>query len=290
MLEGSYTAIVTPFLNGNIDEVAFKKLIDRQIEAKITGIVPCGTTGESPTLSFDEHKKIIDLTVKHVEKRAQVIAGAGSNSTLEAIELARSAKTSGADAILVITPYYNKPTQQGLYLHFKKMAEEVDIPIVLYNVPGRTGVDLGVDTVVRLAEIPGIVAIKEASGSISRASDIINKTDIAVVSGDDSLAYSMVTVGGKGVISVSSNVFPEMVAKMIKYSLNGDLQSGLKLHNKLFGINNKLFVETNPIPVKAALAMMGLIREEYRLPLCKISDKNKAVLQEELNKFEEFKA
>jgi len=289
MLEGSYTAIVTPFQNGNLDEVAFKKLIDRQVEADITGIVPCGTTGESPTLSFDEHKKIIDLTVKYVAKRAKVVAGAGSNSTSEAIELAKSAKESGADAILVITPYYNKPTQRGLYLHFKKMAEEVDIPIVLYNVPGRTGVDLAVDTVVKLAEIPGIVAIKEASGSISRASDIINRTDISVLSGDDSLAYPMTVIGGKGVISVSSNVFPSMVASMIKYTLAGDLSEGLELHNKLFGLNNKLFVETNPIPVKAALAMMGLIREEFRLPLCKISDINRDILQEELNKFEEFK-
>lgn len=285
MFEGCYTAIVTPFNQGKIDEPAFLKLIERQIQAGVNGIVPCGTTGESPTLSHEEHKRVVELTVKQVSGRVKVIAGAGSNSTAEAIDLTRFAKQAGADAALVITPYYNKPTQRGLYLHFEAIAQEVDIPIILYNVPGRTAVNLEIDTLTALAELPGIVGIKEASGSVERVSRILDKTNLCVLSGDDGLAFPMMAVGAKGVISVSSNVVPGLMSEMIKAALKGDFHKGLELHKKLTGLNTKLFLETNPIPVKAALAILGLIKEELRLPLCPMSIEKKKFLEEELLKF-----
>lgn len=283
MLEGSYTAIVTPFKDGIIDEYAFKKLIDRQIEAGITGIVPCGTTGESPTLSHDEHKKVVEMTVNYVAKRVKVIAGAGSNSTREAIELTKHAKNVGADAALIITPYYNKPTQKGLYLHFKAIAETVDIPIVMYNVPGRTGVNISLETICELAKLENIVAIKEASCSVEKVSEIVSKTNIEVLSGEDALTYPIICVGGKGVISVTSNIIPDIVADMVKAALKGEFEKASKIHKRIFNLNKKVFIETNPIPVKAALSAMGLICEEYRLPLCKMSDENKQILIKELN-------
>lgn len=285
MFEGCYTAIVTPFNQGKIDEAAFLKLIERQIQAGVNGIVPCGTTGESPTLSHEEHKRVIELTIRQVAGRVKVIAGAGSNSTSEAIDLTRFAKQAGADAALVITPYYNKPTQRGLYLHFEAIAQEVDIPIILYNVPGRTAVNIEIDTLTALAELPGIVGIKEASGSVERVTRILDKTNLCVLSGDDGLAFPMMAVGAKGVISVTSNVVPGLMSEMIKAALKGDYHKGLELHKKLAGINTKLFLETNPIPVKAALASLGLIKEELRLPLCPMSIEKKKFLEEELLKF-----
>ena len=285
MFEGCYTAIVTPFTQGKIDEAAFLKLIERQIQAGVSGIVPCGTTGESPTLSHEEHKRVIELTIKQVAGRVKVIAGAGSNSTAEAIDLTRFAKQAGADAALVITPYYNKPTQRGLYLHFEAIAQEVDIPIILYNVPGRTAVNIEIDTLTALSELPGIVGIKEASGSVERVTRILDKTNLCVLSGDDALTYPMMAVGAKGVISVTSNVLPGLMSDMVKAILKGDFHKGLELHKKLAGINTKLFLETNPIPVKAALAILGLIQEELRLPLCSMSVEKKKFLEEELLKF-----
>ena len=279
MFEGCYTAIVTPFYQGKIDEAAFLKLIERQILAGVSGIVPCGTTGESPTLSHEEHKRVVELTIKQVAGRVKVIAGAGSNSTAEAIDLTRFAKQAGADAALVITPYYNKPTQRGLYLHFEAIAQEVDIPIILYNVPGRTAVNIEIDTLTALAELPGIVGIKEASGSVERVTRILDKTNLCVLSGDDGLAFPMMAVGAKGVISVTSNVVPGLMSEMIKATLKGDYHKGLELHKKLAGINAKLFLETNPIPVKSALAILGLIKEELRLPLCPMSIEKKKFLE-----------
>ena len=284
MFEGCFTAIITPFTNGKVDQETLKKLIDRQIEAGVSGIVPCGTTGESPTLSHEEHKRVVELTIQHVKGRIKVIAGAGSNSTAEAIDLAKFAKKAGADGALVITPYYNKPTQRGLYLHFEAIAQEVDIPIVLYNVPGRTGVNLEVDTITALSALPRIVGIKEASGSVERVSKILDNTNLIVLSGDDSLAFPMMAVGAKGVISVTSNVVPFMVSEMIQSALKNDFHKGLEIHRKIFGLNTKLFLESNPIPVKAALSMMGLITEELRLPLCAMSDDKRKILEEELHK------
>ncbi|EKD27263.1 MAG: hypothetical protein ACD_79C00778G0002 [uncultured bacterium] len=284
MFEGAYTAIVTPFKNGKLDEETLKSLIDWQINSGITGIIPCGTTGESPTLSYEEHKRVIDLTVSHVNGRVKVIAGAGSNCTSEAIELAQHAKDAGADAALVITPYYNKPTQKGLFMHFETIAEEVDIPIILYNVPGRTGVDLQTDTICELSEIPGIVAIKEASGSVIKVCEIVERTNLTVLSGEDALNYPLMTVGAKGVISVLSNVVPDLVSKMVDLTLKGEYPGAFAIHQTIFNLSKKLFLETNPIPVKAALAMMGKISEELRLPLCLMSDDKKEILAKELIK------
>jgi 4-hydroxy-tetrahydrodipicolinate synthase len=284
MLEGSHVAIVTPFKNGLVDEVRLRALIARQIEKGTHGIVPCGTTGESPTLSHEEHKRVIEITIAEAQGRMKVIAGAGSNSTREAIELAQFAEGAGADAILVITPYYNKPTQRGLLLHFEAIAKKVKIPIVLYNVPGRTGVNLEIDTLVSLSQIPGIVGLKEASGSVDRVSTIVARTTLEVLSGDDSLTFPMMMVGARGVISVSANVIPDLMAQMVSMTLKGDFKAGRALHQKLFELNSKLFLETNPIPVKAALSMMGLIEEELRLPLCPMSADKRKILETEMKK------
>ena len=285
MFEGSMVAIVTPFKNGKVDEETLKKLIDRQIENGTKVIVPCGTTGESPTLTYEEHEKVIEITVKHVAGRVKVIAGAGSNSTHEAVHLTSFAKKVGADGALVITPYYNKPTQKGLYEHYKKIAEEVDIPIVMYNVPGRTGVNLETDTIVELSKIKNIVGIKEASGSLDKITAILSKCDIEVYSGEDALNYLILANGGKGVISVTANVVPDKVAKLCDYALNGNYESARKIHYELYELNKAMFLETNPIPVKTALNLMGLIEDEIRLPLVAMSDKNKNTLKNILAKY-----
>lgn len=277
MFKGAITAIVTPFMNGEIDWKAYEKLISFQIKGGINGIVPCGTTGESATLSYDEHNKVVEMTVNFVKKRVPVIAGTGANSTDEAIELTNHAKKVGADASLQITPYYNKPTQEGLYRHFKKIAEHIDIPIILYNVPGRTGVNLLPETVARLSQIPNIVGIKEASGNINQVTEIcknVKKKNFSVLSGDDALTLPILSVGGCGVISVASNIIPSKVAKLVAYYLSGKTKESLKLHQELYDLMQALFIETNPIPVKTALYLMGMIKNEFRLPLCEISDNN----------------
>jgi 4-hydroxy-tetrahydrodipicolinate synthase len=286
MFEGAYTAIVTPFQDGKVHVDTLKKLVERQIENGISGIVPCGTTGESPTLSHEEHHQVVESTIRFAAGRVKVIAGSGSNSTSEAVELTEHAREAGADAALVITPYYNKPTQQGLYLHFKKVAESVDIPIVLYNVPGRTGVNLEVDTIVRLADIPNIVAVKEASGSLIKVARIVSRTRLKVLSGEDPLTFPIMAIGGHGVISVTANVAPQRVATMVQCALQGDHPGALELHHRLFDLSSKLFLETNPIPVKAALSMMGLVKDELRLPLCPMSDDKRPILRAELEKLE----
>ncbi len=276
MLGGAIVAIVTPFKDGRIDEKALRKLIEFQIKNGTDGIVPCGTTGESATLSYKEHKKVIELTVEAVDKRIPVIAGTGSNSTSEAIELTKHAEKAGADAALLITPYYNKPTQEGLYQHFKAIAREVSIPLLIYNVPSRTGVNILPETVARLAELKNIAGIKEATGDLRQVSQIIKlcRKDFVVLSGDDFVTLPMLSVGAKGVISVTSNIIPGDVAKMIDAFFAGDYKKAQELHFKMWDINTAMFLETNPIPVKTALSMMGMITPEMRLPLASMSETN----------------
>jgi len=283
-LQGCFTAMVTPFTEGEINYEQLFLLIEEQIAGGVAGIVPLGTTGESPTFSFSEHHELIRKVIEKVAGRCLVIAGTGANSTAEAIEMTKEAKLAGADASLQVTPYYNKPTQEGLYNHFATIAEEGGLPIVLYNVPGRSGVAIAIDTIKRLAEHPQVVAVKEAGGSVDRVSAIRNCCQIDILSGDDALTLPMIAMGAKGVISVASNIIPQEVSDMVKEALVGDWQTALKMHYKYYNLFNAMFFETNPIPVKAAMAMIGKIDEEYRLPLCKMSDNNRNKLIAELTK------
>jgi 4-hydroxy-tetrahydrodipicolinate synthase len=284
MLKGSIVAIVTPFKKGKVDEKALGDLIEWHISQGTNGIVPCGTTGEAPTLDYKEHYRVIDITVRTVNKRVPVIAGTGANATDETIMITKQAKKSGADAALLVSPYYNKPTQEGLYRHYKAVAEAVDIPIVLYNVPGRTAVNILPSTVARLAEIENIVAIKEATGDMKQVSEVIRLCGnrITVVSGDDFTTLTLLALGGKGVISVSANVAPKDVSMMCSLWMKGQHDRARALHYKLEPLNAAMFIETNPIPVKTALAMMGRIQEEFRLPLCEMSAANKEKLRKVL--------
>ena len=287
MFKGAITALVTPFKDGKIDEEAYRNLIEWQIEQGINGLVPVGTTGESATLSHEEHRQVVKICVETVKGRIPVIAGAGSNSTAEALGLVEFAKEVGADAALLVTPYYNKPTQEGLYQHYKFLAEKTGFPLVLYNVPGRTSVNLLPQTVARLAEIKNIVAIKEASGSLKQISEIIKLCGdkITVLSGDDFTAFPTMAVGGMGVISVVSNIAPKDVAAMCKALFEGDIKKAQELHYKLFPLAQAMFLETNPIPVKTALGLMGKITPELRLPLCQMSEANLNKLKEILQNY-----
>ncbi len=286
MFKGAIVAIVTPFKDNKIDEESFKKLIEFQIGSGTDAIVPCGTTGESATLSYEEHERVIDIAVEAVNGRVPVIAGTGSNNTEEAIKLTKYAEKVKADAALLITPYYNKPTQEGLYLHFRKIAESVSIPLILYNVPSRTGINMLPETVARLSEIENVVGIKEASGSLQQASEIIRLcgNKISLLSGDDFIVLPILSVGGKGVISVVSNVAPKDMAELYDFFVDGDINRARELHYKLLPLTKGLFLETNPIPVKTALALMGMISNEIRLPLSPMSgtnlDKLKNILRE----------
>ena len=273
MFKGVFVAIVTPFKNGKIDEEALRGLIDFQIAGGVDGIVPCGTTGESATLNHEEHDQVIRIAVDACKGKASVLAGTGSNSTQEAIELSQNAKNAGADGLLQITPYYNKPNQEGLYHHFSSIADAVDLPIVLYNVPSRTSVNMVPETVVRLAKIKNIVGTKEASGSLQAISKIIDNCgkDFTVLSGDDPLLWPILAIGGKGVISVTANILPAKVAALCKAAAIGDIAGARSLHYELMDINDSLFIDTNPIPVKAALHLMGKIENELRGPLIKLS-------------------
>ncbi len=289
MLTGSLVAIVTPmFEDGRLDLDALKKLIDFHIEAGTDGIVIVGTTGESPTVDVDEHCLLIKTTVEHVAKRIPVIAGTGANSTAEAIELTAKAKAVGADACLLVAPYYNKPSQEGLFQHFKAVAEAVDIPQILYNVPGRTGCDLANDTVLRLSAVPNIVGIKDATGGIERGTDLLLRApaDFAVYSGDDASSLALMLLGGKGVISVTANVAPRLMSDMCAAALKGDIASARAANAKLFGLHQKLFVEANPIPVKWVLQQMGLIAAGIRLPLVNLSTQYHEVLRHAMNQAE----
>ena len=277
-LTGSIVAIVTPFRNGKVDEAAFRKLVEFQIANGTSGIVPCGTTGESATLSHEEHEALIRLTVEIVAKRAVVIAGTGSNSTAEALRLTASAKSAGADAALLITPYYNKPTQEGLYRHYARIAEEVDLPQVLYNCPGRTGVSLAPETVIRLAEHKNVVAVKDATGNIEWTSQVCAANKLTVLSGDDSATLPQIAVGAVGVISVLANVAPRATADLVAKALAGEYAGARAIHQKYFNLMKTLFIESNPIPVKAACEAMGLIGGELREPLTPISEGAKGTL------------
>lgn len=284
MFKGSIVAIVTPFKNGKFDEKAYGDLIEWHIKQGTHGIVPCGTTGEASTLGFEEHYKVIEVAVKAANKRIPVIAGTGANSTDEAIEITKRAKKLGADGALLVTPYYNKPTQEGLYRHYKAVADAVKIPIILYNVPGRTAVNMLPSTVARLTECKNIVGIKEATGDMKQVSELIRLCGdrLTVLSGDDFTTLPLLALGGHGAISVTANVAPKDSADMYNAWVNGDIAKARELHYKLEPINAAMFIETNPIPVKTALAMMGKIKEEFRLPLCEMSKPNKEKLKDVL--------
>jgi len=287
MFSGSIVAIVTPFKNGKFDRESFKKLIEFQISGGTDGIVPVGCTGEAATLTHDEHKEVIDFTLEIVNRQVKVIAGTGSNSTAEALELTKFAKNAGCDGALIITPYYNKPTPDGLYKHYRTIAEEVDIPILLYNVPSRTGISILPETVARLAELKNIVGIKEASGSLDQVSKIISLCgeNFDVLSGDDSMTIPIMAVGGKGVISVAANIIPSQVSQMVHAALSGNWKEAQKMHIKLFDIFKALFIETNPIPVKTCLSLMGKIELELRMPLTPPSQENKKKLESILKQY-----
>ncbi len=281
MFKGSIVAIVTPFKNGKVDEKALGDLIEWHISEGTNAIVPCGTTGEASTLDYDEHYRVIEITVSIAKGKVPVIAGTGANSTDETIMITQKAKEIGADGALLVTPYYNKPTQEGLYQHYKKVAETVDIPLVLYNVPSRTGINLLPQTVARLAEIKNIVGIKEATGNMRQVSEVIRLCGerITVLSGDDFTTLTLLALGGKGAISVSANVAPRDASAMHKAWEEGNIKEARKLHFKLEPLNEAMFIETNPLPVKTALSMMGKIQEEFRLPLCVMSTANKEKLK-----------
>jgi 4-hydroxy-tetrahydrodipicolinate synthase len=278
-LKGVYTALITPFTkDGSFDENAFRDLIEFQIKSGVSGLVPCGTTGESPTLSHEEHDRVIQLTVETSAGRVPVIAGTGSNATSEAIQLSQHAEKSGVDAVLLVNPYYNKPTQQGLYLHFKAIADSISIPCVLYNIQGRSGVNLETETLARLAaECTNITTVKEASGNLQQMKDVIASTDSSfhVVSGDDNMTLSLIEAGGKGVISVASNLIPDKMVKMVGLALEGKMSEAREKEAGLADFFQTMFIETNPIPIKTAMAMRGWCEEVFRLPMCELSSEGK---------------
>ncbi len=287
MFSGTLVALITPFADGQIDYETLTELVEFHLESGTDGIVPVGTTGESPTLSYDEHKRVIEYVVKTVDGQVPVIAGTGSNSTAEAIELTDFSKKIGVDASLQVAPYYNKPTQEGFYQHFKAIADEVDLPMVLYNIPGRCGGSgLTAETVARLAEHENIVAVKEATGSLDMASEIAMRCDLTILSGDDSLTLPLASIGGKGVISVVANIVPADVKAMTDLILEGDLVSARKWHRKLFALSkNLLSLSTNPIPIKAAMAMLNMASDEVRLPMTELDATQAAVLQQALKDY-----
>jgi 4-hydroxy-tetrahydrodipicolinate synthase len=282
MFAGTYTAIVTPFKNGKVDEPALKRLVQSQIRGGVDGVVPVGTTGESPTLDYDEHVEVIERTVEYAAGRIKVLAGTGGNSTSEAIYLTKGAEEVGADGSLQVAPYYNKPTQEGLFQHFKAIAQETRLPIVLYSVPGRCGIEISVETTRRLAKAcRNIVGIKEAGGSADRVSQLRAGLGpkFTILSGDDSLTLPFMSVGAHGVVSVASNVIPREVADMVRAFAAGKVAAAQRLHDRFYPLFKDLFIETNPIPVKAALAMLGLVDEEFRLPLVPMNPRNRETLR-----------
>jgi 4-hydroxy-tetrahydrodipicolinate synthase len=289
MFRGTFTALVTPFRNGDVDLAALDKLIDNQIAAGITGLVAVGTTGESPTLTDEEKQKIIERSVKLGRDRCKIIVGTGSNSTHHAIEATRLAEKTGADGALLVAPYYNKPSQEGLFRHFQAIAEATSLPIMLYNIPGRCSVDVLPETVVRLAEnCRNIVCIKEASGSVERVGELRRRLsdEFTILSGDDSLTLPFMSVGAAGVVSVATNLFPSEVCALVRACESGDLKSATTLHRKLLPVFKDLFIEPNPVPVKTALGWRGVMSSEVRLPLCEMSEANQARLRKTLEQFE----
>jgi 4-hydroxy-tetrahydrodipicolinate synthase len=293
MFRGTFTALVTPFRNGEIDAAAFEKLIEAQIAAGIDGVVAIGTTGESPTLSEDEREQMIRLAVTIVKGRCKVLAGTGSNSTAHAIADTKLAEKLGVDGALIVAPYYNKPSQEGLFRHFKAIAGETKLPIMLYNIPGRCGVDIGADTVVRLAEAcKNIVTIKEASGSVERVSELRSRLpeSFSILSGDDSLTLPFMAVGAAGVVSVASNLFPAEVRGLVRAYESGNMKAARESHRKLLPLFKDLFIEPNPVPAKTALAWRGVMSSEVRLPLCEMTETNQARLRKTLEAFEKSKS
>ena len=285
-ITGTITALITPFRNQQVDYVDLKKLIELQIKGGVNGFVPVGTTGESPTLDHDEHLQVIEATVEYARGRVPVIAGTGSNSTAEAVDLTRLAHDAGADAMLLVAPYYNKPSQEGLYRHFATLAETTDRPIILYSIPGRCGIEIGIPVIERLrAKYPHVRYIKEAGGSVDRVDQLKQALgkDITVLSGDDSLTLPFMSVGAEGVISVASHLFPKQVSQMVNFALANDYAKAGKIHRQLYPIFKALFVEPNPVPVKTALARAGIIgTAEVRPPLCEMTDANRAILEQAL--------
>jgi 4-hydroxy-tetrahydrodipicolinate synthase len=282
MFQGSIVALVTPFRGGKVDEAKLKELVEMHVAQGTDGIVPCGTTGESPTLSHDEHRRVVEIVVEAARKRLHVIAGTGSNATSEAIELTAHAKKAGAAGALVVNPYYNKPTQEGLYRHFRAVADAVDIPILTYNIASRTAINVETDTLVRLVkDCPNIVGVKEASGSLDQMTQVILACgpDFSVLSGDDNLTLPLMSVGGRGVISVIANFVPRETAEMTHAALAGDWKLARELHLKLFPLARAAFMETNPIPVKEAMGMMGMLEPEFRLPMCPMGAANRERLR-----------
>jgi len=285
--QGSMVAMVTPFRDGGVDEDKIRELVEFHVKNGTDAIIPCGTTGESPTLSHAEHKRVVEVTIEAAAGRVPVVAGTGSNSTAEAIELTRHAKEAGANGVLMVCPYYNKPTQRGLIAHYTAVAKAVDIPIILYNVPGRTGVNMLPETVATLAEVPNIVAIKEASGSIEQMTEVISLCGdrMTVVSGDDTLTLPLMAVGGTGVISVIANILPKETAEMTRAALNGDWKRAKEIHLRIFPLCKAMFYETNPIPVKTAMQLLGRLNGELRLPLAPMADANRDRLAKALKAY-----
>lgn len=287
MFKGSMVALVTPFRNGKVDEKALKELVEFHIKNGTTALVPCGTTGESATLSYAEHDKVIELTIEYAKGRIPVIAGTGSNSTEEAIALTKHAKLAGADASLQVSPYYNRPTQKGLYLHFKAIAEAVDMPVILYNIASRTGVNIEPETMAKLSQVKGIIGVKEASGSLEQMARIkkMCHKDFLLISGDDALTLPVMAIGGVGIISVVANIIPKDVADMCSAFAKGDLKKAEKLHYGMLDLVKAMFVETNPIPVKTAMGLLKMCDPEMRLPLCEMLPENKDKLVKAMKEY-----
>jgi len=281
VFQGSIVALVTPFRNGKVDEAKLRELVDFHVAQGTDGIVPCGTTGESPTLSHDEHKRVVEVVIEAARGRLAIIAGTGSNATSEAIDLTAHAKKAGATGALVVNPYYNRPTQEGLYRHFRAVAEAVDIPIIVYNIAGRTAVNVETDTMARLVrDCPNIVGVKEASGSLDQMTQVILACgpEFSVLSGDDNITLPLMSVGGRGGFSVIANVVPREASEMTHAALAGDWKLARELHLKLFPLSRAMFIETNPIPVKETMALMGMLEPEFRLPMCRMSEANRTRL------------
>lgn len=283
---GLTVAIITPFKNGRVDEAALKKIVDFHIDAGTNGLCPVGTTGESPTLTHDEHNRVISIVCEHAAGRVKVMAGTGSNSTIEAIEMTKHAKAAGADGAMMVAPYYNKPTGEGFYQHYRAVAEAVDLPIILYNIPGRTAKNMEPDVVARIAEIPNVVAIKEATGSMDQASRTLAETNLTVLSGDDSLTLPLLSMGGSGIVSVVGNIVPKDMLALLKAWKDGDIAGAQQAHFKLFTLCRDLLgIATNPIPIKAAMRLLGLDSGELRLPMTPLSPAEEGRLKQTLTQY-----
>jgi 4-hydroxy-tetrahydrodipicolinate synthase len=280
--QGSFVAMVTPFRNGKVDEAKLRELVEFHAAHGTDGLIPCGTTGESPTLNHDEHHRVVEIVIEAARGRIRVIAGTGSNSTAEAIDMTKHAERAGAAGALVVNPYYNKPTQEGLYRHFRAVAESVAIPVLLYNIQSRTAINVETDTLARLArDVKNIVGVKEASGSLDQMSQVIAACgpDFSVLSGDDNITLPLLAIGGSGVVSVIANIVPRETAELVHAALDGDWKRARELHYRLFPLARAAFLETNPIPIKEAMAMAGMLEPEFRLPMCRMSDANREKLR-----------